>query len=695
MKQSEYHLSFNIQDTHSQYTLRVKQGDTARAIYAHFTDDGKPYLLSEDCTVCFRAVGIDGQEIFNACKRTDDGIAHTLTVNTTGLVGELPCEFMIFGSDNRQITAPKFTILVEETVGEETALTQTSEFTALTQVLSRMEQATRDCETSHLNMETFPVEVDVVNGSLLLYNTYWFANPRKSGVYYLTLIPNKEVVFNRKTMSLRTADKVVALQYCQQGIWKSVESMPSCKFGAGQCLFVQVYWDAEHQRFDYANLLNPPIYGEKGEQGIQGPQGPQGPQGEKGDKGDPGEKGDKGEKGEKGDLGADGQDAVWFHDFPDTIFLSMDESGNFISTDELSFYMTCGRGTENMPFTPVGSNSRNGECNVNGKQVNWEIEMTPDDGEIWLKISPTNINATGNIDSFDIEFLVGSVPVIKTIHMVPVIQGKNGENGADGRDSFWCSGLPNTVFLPMDANGAFMVTNEITYQGRLMQGNTPVLVRDIETSGTIGIGNQSVEWDCISREDATVYVHLRPLNTNGPWAANSHVLNITLPFDGHTYTHPVLIQGVNMLNNASAYTNLLPLATADDGLTLYNAQDTPGYKANTFWDGWNNTEQASDGVYLSGYIPVSAGDTVYFKNITFPNVTKGNVGLIHMYKSLTDTDELTQNGNNLTTYYSAQWDDNGNLKQITFSPVTSVCYIRVQAGYMGADSMVTVNEPIE
>ncbi len=142
MEQSNYYLEFDIQQIQSQHVLVVKQGDTARTIHAIFNDDGEPYYLTDDCTVCFRAVTPTGQEIFNACEKTVDGIVHTLTVNTTATAGRVDCEFIIFGADNKQITAPKFTVLVEETVGEETTLTQTAEFTALTRALSQVQQAT-------------------------------------------------------------------------------------------------------------------------------------------------------------------------------------------------------------------------------------------------------------------------------------------------------------------------------------------------------------------------------------------------------------------------------------------------------------------------------------------------------------------------------------------------------------------------
>lgn len=152
MEQSQLQLTLDIQKNNQQAILRVQQGDTARQIFVTFSDGDQPrYPITDDCTVCFRSVTPEGEPIFNECEKTGEGICHTLTVNTTAAAGEYPCEFVIFGADNRQITAPKFTLIVEKTVGTQTELTQTAEFTAFTRGLSRMETAIRQC------LETTPV----------------------------------------------------------------------------------------------------------------------------------------------------------------------------------------------------------------------------------------------------------------------------------------------------------------------------------------------------------------------------------------------------------------------------------------------------------------------------------------------------------------------------------------------------------
>lgn len=154
---------------------------------------------------------------------------------------------------------------------------------------------------------------------------------------------------------------------------------------------------------------------------------------------------------------------------------------------------------------------------------------------------------------------------------------------------------------------------------------------------------------------------------------------------------------VGITNDVVSYTNVLPLATENDGVTVYNADDTPGYKADTRWSNSSVAETAESGVYLTGFIPVSAGAIVRFRNITLPNST-GNDGVIYTWSKssgITGAYVSAMNGPNMTTYWNAVWGDDGNLEQITFPSSSIIAYIRIQCGGIDGTSIITVNEPIE
>lgn len=151
---------------------------------------------------------------------------------------------------------------------------------------------------------------------------------------------------------------------------------------------------------------------------------------------------------------------------------------------------------------------------------------------------------------------------------------------------------------------------------------------------------------------------------------------------------------VEITNYVVSYTNILPLATTNDGATIYNAEDTAGYKADTRWSSSSKAESTSTGIYLTGYIPINEGDVIRLKNITMPNEAS-NYCVLHMFRTLDDTNEGNINNTNIESYYSPEWDDNGNLTQFTIPSASEYKYVRIQCGGIDDTSIITINESIE
>lgn len=137
------------------------------------------------------------------------------------------------------------------------------------------------------------------------------------------------------------------------------------------------------------------------------------------------------------------------------------------------------------------------------------------------------------------------------------------------------------------------------------------------------------------------------------------------------------------------YTNVLPLAM--DALFLpYNEI---GYKENTRWSTTANIETEKEGYYLSGYIPISNGDIIRLKNVGMNKNDEATKCMVVFFANMSGASG-NYTANNLITYNSAVWDENGMLIQFTIVG-DEMAYIRLQSGYMGEDSIVTINEPIE
>lgn len=147
---------------------------------------------------------------------------------------------------------------------------------------------------------------------------------------------------------------------------------------------------------------------------------------------------------------------------------------------------------------------------------------------------------------------------------------------------------------------------------------------------------------------------------------------------------------IEVTNYVVTYTNVLPTSINTDG-SVYNGV---GYKANTRWSTSSDTETSDDGIFLSGYIPVREGETIYLKNITMDKNNSNTRQCGVLFFSEMSQEYGYHEATNLTNYNSAVWDDNGILTQFTIVGET-IQYIRLQASYMGVDSVVTINEPIE
>lgn len=144
-----------------------------------------------------------------------------------------------------------------------------------------------------------------------------------------------------------------------------------------------------------------------------------------------------------------------------------------------------------------------------------------------------------------------------------------------------------------------------------------------------------------------------------------------------------------------SYINQLPISLDGTG-GIYNSA---GYKANTRWSVSSGTEGSADGIYLSGYIPVKPGDIVRIGNITMNQKSEKNQGCTIQFFAGIGVHALQAQHNawsgDSTTVHSPVWDHASQLTQFTV-PIdgTEYTYIRLQAEYMGTDSVVTVNEEI-
>ena len=144
-----------------------------------------------------------------------------------------------------------------------------------------------------------------------------------------------------------------------------------------------------------------------------------------------------------------------------------------------------------------------------------------------------------------------------------------------------------------------------------------------------------------------------------------------------------------------AYTNQIPISTDTDG-SVY------GYKAGYRLNGSGNPEYMSNS-YVTGFIPVAVGDTVYMKNVTFQygvssGLASNNQRISFFNASKAQIVQINATGlggiaggvkgdDNIWTQFTPK----STMNNVDCS---GVAYFRINAAYIGDDSIITVNEPI-
>lgn len=148
--------------------------------------------------------------------------------------------------------------------------------------------------------------------------------------------------------------------------------------------------------------------------------------------------------------------------------------------------------------------------------------------------------------------------------------------------------------------------------------------------------------------------------------------------------------GDNGSDSGATYTNQIPISLADDG-SVYNGK---GYKENTRYSASSKAESATDGAYTTGWIPVKGNEVVYLKNVSLSSSGASNANNV-VFASADKTSTLfNRTIAQLQETGDAVLDANGNVVQFSISWAIVDGAIRINASYIGDDSIVTLNEPI-
>jgi hypothetical protein len=155
------------------------------------------------------------------------------------------------------------------------------------------------------------------------------------------------------------------------------------------------------------------------------------------------------------------------------------------------------------------------------------------------------------------------------------------------------------------------------------------------------------------------------------------------------------------VKEAPKYTNQIPLSINADGSQFVGTNGEDGYKTGYRLNS-SGVEVAASVIEVTGFIPCTKTDVLRFANMTF---AKSGDGKDATYFATYDSNKSNLTSAKLTQISSSvtqEWDSNDNLVMLDMaSYIDSVnssfvpAYFRISGYDINANSIITVNEPIE
>ena len=119
--------------------VQIKQFDSGRSLLVRLFQGGSPYDLTEavSAACCIRKP--DGTTVLCPAQinQQEETLSVELSEQAAAAAGEARAELLLYGPDSTLISSFPFSVLVYQTVRDETEMVSASEFSMLTQALSQ------------------------------------------------------------------------------------------------------------------------------------------------------------------------------------------------------------------------------------------------------------------------------------------------------------------------------------------------------------------------------------------------------------------------------------------------------------------------------------------------------------------------------------------------------------------------------
>ena len=228
MNNITYRFSLDMFDTSSQIAIKAKKGDSACKIHITLTENGKIYKIAEGCYATLSARKADGNFIYDKCTIEGDSIVYDFassitedgTCQITACEGAVGCEVTLYKADSKQLTSPRFTLVVGSTIYNGEEIISSSEANALRELVEQsydplsphpqsgkaVAEALRSIEITGDGVvdQTYkPTSINAQSGKAVA-EAFDLLLPQISGVYD----PNSDYAMNGQAVAEAISDKM-------------------------------------------------------------------------------------------------------------------------------------------------------------------------------------------------------------------------------------------------------------------------------------------------------------------------------------------------------------------------------------------------------------------------------------------------------------------------------------------------------
>lgn len=111
---SIFRFTLNMHNHRSQASISCFHGDTAIRLIITLVDGVNPFVIKEGCVAILSGTKADGKKLWDRCIIVGNTIQYDFHEQTASCKGVTNCEVTLYDTDGKAITAPKFTIVVDE-----------------------------------------------------------------------------------------------------------------------------------------------------------------------------------------------------------------------------------------------------------------------------------------------------------------------------------------------------------------------------------------------------------------------------------------------------------------------------------------------------------------------------------------------------------------------------------------------------